>query len=406
MKNKKLLYNILMYTFIIVLVAFSTFLFCQVIFKQKDNTNEKANGEKISYNVRLFLNGANSVSTKVLSCTHNNKLGGCKVHLPKAYRVDGNVLGYSINPDSKSAEYLENTDLLVNHDMTLYVVSYQKNTVYIDDTNLDYLGEKVLSCNVYNTEKKCKVKLPSFNKEGYENKGYSTSSSSLIGYIYPNDEYAIAHDMILYPIFNNSSRLKTIEVSKSLVVNNSVVEIEKSCDPIVANEYLGYLEDIKNNIPYLLFGNKISFIGDDTFDAIWGRQYVGMNYGPRKLRSLDIRCSTEIINDYYGTMVHELAHSWDYYYSTKFNNNITSQNDMINIYNKYLKMSDHPFRDYSYSSIYEFFADMVKYYYFKFIRPTAGYISLAYPEDIKLVLEKYICIAENNYNDNKCEHGG
>ena len=212
--------------------------------------------------------------------------------------------------------------------------------------------------------------------------------------------------MVLYPIFNNSSRLKTIEVSKSLVVNNSIVEIEKSCDPIVANEYLGYLEDIKNNIPYLLFGNKISFIGDDTFDAIWGRQYVGMNYGPRKLRSLDIRCSTEIINDYYGTMVHELAHSWDYYYSTKFNNNITSQNDMINIYNKYLKMSDHPFRDYSYSSIYEFFADMVKYYYFKFIRPTAGYISLAYPEDIKLVLEKYICIAENNYNDNKCEHGG
>ena len=89
-------------------------------------------------------------------------------------------------------------------------------------------------------------------------------------------------------------------------------------------------------------------------------------------------------------------------YITKYGN-ITSQSDIINLYNKYSKLSNRPFRDYSYSNQFELLADMMKYYYFKYLVPRNGYKDLNYPNDIKEVLEKYICISKNNYNDEKCK---
>ena len=98
-----------------------------------------------------------------------------------------------------------------------------------------------------------------------------------------------------------------------------------------------------------------------------------------------------------------MAHSWDFYYAMKLGNNISSQNDIINLYNKYKEKDNRPFRDYSYSNIYEFFADAVKYYYFKYKVPTAGFKNLDYPSDIKKALEKYICISKNDYDESKCK---
>ena len=83
-----------------------------------------------------------------------------------------------------------------------------------------------------------------------------------------------------------------------------------------------------------------------SFNTIWGSSYVGMNYGPKSLRSVDIRCSNSSYNDYYATMVHEMAHSWDFFYASKFGSNISSQNDVINLYEKYQKSKNKPFREY------------------------------------------------------------
>ena len=128
-----------------------------------------------------------------------------------------------------------------------------------------------------------------------------------------------------------------------------------------------------------------------------------MNYGPKSLRSVDVRCSPNSFNDYYATMVHEMAHSWDFYYGLKTGKNISSQNDIINLFSKYSKAKNRPFRDYSYSNIYEFVADMMRYYYFKYYVPTYGFKSSVYPSDIKKALEKYICISKNDYQEDKCK---
>lgn len=360
------------------------------------------NPDPNSYVVGIELNGSDRVESRRLICTKNDE-NQCIVHLPMAYRKDGKVMGYSTSPYSIEPEYSLDSDINLTNNMRLYVISFKINNLYIDDDDIDFIAKKNLSCVMYNNDKSCKVKLPVFNKIGYENKGYSSSIRSLTGFVYPNDYYELDEDKVLYPIYATSARHKTINVGKTLMLNDSFVEIEKGCSEDVYNDYLNYLNDIKESAPYLLFGNKISLIGDDAFNEIWGNMYVGMNFGPRKIRAIDIRCSNRIYNDYYATMVHELSHSWDYYYSTKSGTNITSESDVINLYNKYVKLDNRPFRDYSYSNVYEFFADAVKYYYFKYLKPTDEYSMLSFPSDIKNVIEKYICIANNDYKDGKCK---
>ena len=403
MENRKSIIDYLLYTLVAInIFSLLYFGYKKLSGKEVKILNEQNNAEVGSYSVKINLNGADKVDSKLIKCTIDDN-DSCSIHLPLAYRHDGKVMGYSTNSNSTTPDYLMDTDLVLNKNMELYFISYKINNLYIVKDDIDYLASDSTSCIMYNEESSCKAKIPVFNKIGYENKGYSTSKSSLTGFVYPGDSYELSKDAIIYPIYATSSRHKTINVSQTILVNNSFVEIESGCSKDIYPKYVGYLEDIKNMAPYLLFGNKISLIGDEAFNDIWGNNYVGMNYGPRKLRAIDVRCSNTIFNDYYATIVHELGHSWDYYYSTKSGSNITSNSDVINLFNKYSKLSNRPFREYSYSNIYEFFADAVKYYYFKYLKPVNEYSRLSFPSDIKKVLEKYICIANSDYDEGKCE---
>jgi len=395
MENK--IINYMCYTLILLIIVFLTLITYKAFFVQEE-VDQKA--EMISYNALFSLNGADYVEKKSLSCSVTKN--GCMITLPKATRNDGKVLGYGLSPNDKEPKYKAGETISLSGNIILYVISSSNNYVYIDDSNIDYIDSDTLECTYYNTESSCVVTLPFFNKIGYEVRGYSTSKNSLSGFIYPNENYRITKDVMLYPVYGLSNHLKEINVSKVLNYADSIIEIEESCSENVYKSYLSYLEGINTYAPFLMLGSKISFIGDDTFNYIWGNGYVGMNYGPKNLRSLDVRCSQTVYNDYYGTMVHEMSHSWDFYYATKTGSNITSQSDVINLFNKYKNISNKPFRDYSYSSIYEFQADMMKYYYFKYLYPKIGYKELDFPEDIKLVLEKYICISKNGYDTSNC----
>ncbi len=356
-----------------------------------------------SYHRIVFhLNGASSIENKVAKCKIG-KDNSCTISLPNATKDNGFVLGYSKDANSKEAEYNIGENVTLNQSIDLYVISFKINTLTINKRDVEYVEKDKVSCKTYNEERECAVIIPNFNKIGYENKGYSTSSDSLVGFTFPYDEYKISNDTVLYPIYSTSARHKSINVVRNFTYLDSFIEVETGCRENIYNNYLKYLDEIKKYTPYMLLGNKISFITDKTFDDIWGSNYVGMNYGPRNFRSVDIRCSSNSYNDYYATMVHEMAHSWDFFYASKFGDNISNQSDLINLYNKYKNAKNRPFREYSYSSIYEFMADMMRYYYFKYYVPRIGFSNLNYPNDIKKVLEKYICISKNNYDESKCK---
>lgn len=352
------------------------------------------------YKAVFHINGASSIDAKVIKCKIDNNT--CNIVLPNATKLDGIVLGYSDNKNAREAKYKMGDNLTLDRSIELYAISYKEIKLTIDKNDVDYLEKDELSCNIYNEEKECSVIIPNFNKVGYENKGYSTTKESLTGFKYPSEEYKISKDTILYPIYSTTSRKRSLKISKTFIYQDSFIEVEKGCSESVYKNYLKYLDGIKEHVPFLLLGNKIAFVTDKSFDSIWGNTYVGMNYGPKSLRSVDIRCSSNSYNDYYATMVHEMAHSWDFYYAIKLGDNISSQSDVINLYNKYKGRKDRPFRDYSYTSIYEFIADMMRYYYFKYNVPRSGFSNLDYPSDVKKVLEKYICISKNDYDESKC----
>lgn len=353
----------------------------------------------VHYTAYFNLNGADSIESKKILCAREEK--GCYITFPMAYRDDGVVLGYSDRRDDKEVKYQIGETISIENDTVFYVVSYATNTLVINGDNVDFIDNQSVSCNVYNRDDACEVILPLFNKDGYENRGYSSNENATTGFAFPNEKYKLSKNTTLYPIYGTISRGRNINISQSLNVNSSIVEIENGCSSEVYSNYLSYLNNIEKYAPYLLIGSKISFLKDSTFTSIWGSGYVGMNYGTKNLRSLDLRCSNDVFNDYYATMIHEMTHSWDFYYAKKIGTNISSESDIINLYNKYLENDNRPFRDYSYSSIYEFFADMMRYYYFKYI-DTSKNVSYNYPSDIKQVMEKYICIAQNNYDRKKC----
>ena len=394
-------------TFIIIVCVIAIFIFVGYTFSYENTNNNNNNStnnnfsDKVTYTATFNINGASYLAKNKISCEVQNGL--CLITLPIALRDDGDVLGYNTSSTETTAIYRINQQVNLTSDAVFYVISKKNLHLNIINDDIDYLSNNNSYCTIYNEEDFCKVSLPFYNKTGYEVRGYSTNKNSLTGIVYPGYEYKIKRDTTLYPIYNNLTRGQVINVNKTTTIGNTIFDIENGCPYNVYNDYLEYFKKINNKAPYLMIGSKVSFLTDNTFDKIWGDKYVGMNYGPKDLRLFDVRCSNDIFNNYYATIVHELAHTWDFYYGSLIDKDISEQSDVINLFNQYKNINNRPFRDYSYTDIREFFADMVRYYYLKYIDPTIGYRNLSYPSDIKNVLEKYICIANNGYDDTKCK---
>lgn len=391
--NKIYLYIYSSLFFIIVLLVSLTF------FDKVAKANEIKYANKITYNAYFNENGAILDEGKSSCVLTNNN---CLITFPKATRSDGVVIGYSLDKDSKEAMYQVGDTVNINKNTVFYVISYQELSLNIIEDKIDYLEEYDNKCIIYNEEKSCNIRMPYFNKIGYEVRGYSLNKDSLTGIVYPNNIYKLTKNTTLYPIYNLLTRGVKIDANKNYRINNVIFDIENGCDENIYNNYLYYFNRISERAKYLFVGSKITFLNDDTFNNIWGNEFVGMNYGPNGLRLIDVRCSNTFANNYYATIVHELAHSWDLYYGNFTGKDISEQSDIINLFNKYKNVSNRPFREYSYSDVREFVADMVRYHYLKYVEPTYEYKGLIYPEDIKKVLERYICITNNNYESNSC----
>ena len=99
--------------------------------------------------------------------------------------------------------------------------------------------------------------------------------------------------------------------------------------------------------------------------------------------------------------VHDLTHSWDSYFKAAYGTALSDTSDFKNLYNKYANASKRPLRDYAYTNMSEFVADVYAWYYFLYIDtnnpPTVIKNNTYYPSDMKKVMEKYIKIAKNGY---------
>jgi len=399
MKSRSL-FDLTLYIILIVIILVTIYFSYAFLIKFNVNIDEKEhNGDNIFYTAIFQKNGADSIGKSSLNCELINDK--CEIILPTIEKDNGIVLGWNIE-DTNYAKYQVGDKVELKDNQIFYAITYYENKLIINDSSLDYIENKEVSCKVYNNEKNCSVTIPSYNKIGYENRGYSIRKDSLTGTIFPNQTYKLKKDVILYPVYNTLTRGEVINVAKVISKYDFIIEIEDGCNSNVYNGYLNYIDKIYQKARYLLIGSKITFLNQKTFDSLWTSSYVGMNYGPNSLRLFDVKCPSELNINYYPTIVHELAHTWDFYYKNYFSKNISDENDFVNLYSKYKNLNNRPFREYSYSNIREFFADSVRYYYFKYIDPLYEYYVLDYPIDIKKAVEKYICIANNDYHNYDC----
>ena len=357
------------------------------------NFNYSSSSVTITYK----RNGATSIEKVSDKASFNNE-----VTLPSITRVGGYVLGWSIDENSETATYKVGEKIKIDENITLYAITYKVNSLSIYADEVDYVSEKNVTCKAFNQETSCTVHVPIFNKIGYENRGYSIYPGGITGTIYPNSDYSIKNNITIYPIFNLNTRKKVIQVKNTINKYNINIDVEYGCSDSSINRYLGYIDGIYKYSNYILIGSKISFLSESSFNTLWGQQYLGMNYGPSSLRMFDIKCTDNTRSDLYLTMVHELSHTWDFYYSNYYNIPISDEPDVMNLFTKYSNYTNKPFRTYSYSNNREFFADMMRYYYFKYLDVKDEFVNLNYPSDIKEIMEKYICIATNNYDKTKC----
>lgn len=382
-----------------ILMITGIFLLSKELFFNSESNNPDTSGHKI-FSCKLIDNGAD-IEERNVTCNTDEEF--CYVTLPNGTRKDGTFIGYGLKEEDKTPLYKPGDQVKLTGDMSLYGISYKVLNVNIDTSNITEITEKTITCNSYNEDKGCDVKLPNFNKKGYVTKGYSPNRDSLTGIYYPYVTLRINKDMTLYPIIATAPRKGSYSIKETITIGNSYIDIENGCNSSVYATFNNYLSKLFKNAPFLNTGGKITYMSENSFLNTWGSNYVGMNYGAVGLRNFDVRCSSSIANNFYATIAHELTHTWDFYYKNYNGNYISEQSDIQNLFNKYKNMNNRPFRDYSYTRIEEFFADMFRYYYLKFIDPIYEYSSRDYPSDIKQVLEKYICIANNNYDEKKCK---
>ena len=373
----------------------------------------------ISYTVTFYLNGASAIDESEMKCKSNIK-GECFLTLPVAKRYDGEVLGYAYHAYSTVSEFSVGEEIEIFDDTELYVVSTKKNMLEIDTSDIDELSvsKSDLFCTTYNLENKCSVKVPLFNKLEFENVGYSETKDSNNVTVKPGDNYPAGKT--LYPVYDKfptSFNVKYV-TKRSYPLDNAYVDVEKTCPDNVDKLYEEYMYRIQKYWPFYFHNQKIVYFGEKSFVAlndVDGEGVGGITYisGNRKdMESSLIKCVAPSIDTYdsYLVIVHELSHSFDMLYSSYFNVRASGEQDILDLYKKYVNQkSGRPLSNYAFSgSTSEFFAELMTFYYlnvvdteYKLIQGKNFYRGNFY-DDLKQVAAKYECIGKNNFDKSKC----
>ena len=196
---------------------------------------------------------------------------------------------------------------------------------------------------------------------------------------------------------------------ESLLVKNGIKEnityngikfiVEKGCGDSVIDSQKAILY----KLPAYVLKTKQVYLS--TYNSFFSQfptaasNTTGMAAG---IRYLALRCDVF----YKSTLVHEMAHSWDFNYGNVVQKgNISQQGDLLTVYKKYLNIYNndgaYPLRTYAYVNVsspgVEFLAEAYTVYFYKYLYASSGvpsnYTSV-YPADLKTIIDKYISATE------------
>lgn len=365
---------------------------------------------KMVCNINFNSNGADKISSKFETCSYYNSSTKCDITTPSITRDGWNVLGWGTTSNATKVTLQSENLQYVSKSGTYYAVTYKTVRANFHKYSAESLAGCTntsddgcyQTCSIYNTNNSCYVKAPYIRSTGNEVQLFAPvkNTNSLSGYV-PGLNISIRSDIDLYAIVKNYYRKSTFPIIKTNVYGSVPIETTSGCNSSVYNKYYSFYDRFYKIAPYVFTAGKVTIASSNNYNDTWPSS-AGMTYGSVVgYRNVDVLCTTNF-NDYYiKTLVHEMVHAWDSYYKARYGVYLSSQSDVVSLYNKYKNASRQPLRDYSYSKIQEFVADMYSWYYFIYLdkqsMPDVVKNNTYYPSDMKKVMEKYIKIAKNGY---------
>lgn len=336
--------------------------------------------------ITLTINGNGaSVSSGSSSCNIYNTAKTCNVAAPTVTRSGWTILGFSTNKNATTGS----TAKTLSAGKTYYAITKKNITVTFDSKGAETIEYKSKSCTIYNSQTKCKIRIPILNKKGYSSYGYDVlGNETQWSRYHMNETYEFSSNQTLVANYlEKTSHYKNISVYKQFTLGNVLIEIDNSCSNKA--RFVSDLNTLYSKMPKLFSGKGKLMILNDALYVKASNGTVGITTGYDYYPAVNIKCSTS-----YVTIVHELTHKYDKEYNIKNGSFIANQSDVASLYNKYYssyKANKTPFRDYTYSTKYEFLSDITAYYYAKFIIKDSGYSSYSYPnsDEALKIFKKY-----------------
>lgn len=335
--------------------------------------------------IATFKGNGASVSSSSLSCNIYNTAKTCNVAAPTITRSGWTILGFSTNKNATTGS----TAKTLSAGKTYYAITKKNIKVTFDSKGAETIEYKSKSCTIYNSQTKCKIRIPILNKKGYSSYGYDVLGNETEWPRYHmNETYEFSSNQTLVANYlEKTSHYKNISVYKQFTLGNVLIEIDNSCSNKA--RFVSDLNTLYSKMPKLFSGKGKLMVLNDTLYVKSSKDTVGVTTGYDYYPAVNIKCSTS-----YVTIVHELTHKYDKEYNIKNGSFIANQSDVASLYNKYYssyKANKTPFRDYTYSTKYEFLSDITAYYYAKFIIKDSGYSSYSYPnsDEALKIFKKY-----------------
>ena len=401
------------------------------------NTDRKVSESKTYYSiirsknplrVSFDVQDANAAATSSIEeiCYLYNNENSCKIIVPtlKA-KTNAEVYGWSIAKNSKTGALKGGETLTITTNREYYaitklkiIVTFDKNTSFnkntVEKSNNQYKIEKVnigaenLSfietyCYSYNGNG-CKVtKVPIIYSKGNEIRGFAETSDGGPINVY---QKTFKSNTTLYARVFNNTRRDTLSTYYYGTLGNMPIEMETSLSEQSRNIYWNYIKQLYSDMPELFDADgKMTLLTQGTYSIVVEGSSAGITGGHVPNVLINIPTNVVLDTEREATIVHELAHALGDKYGRRTNHYPETDNEMINLFNKYKTYSIKPLRDYAYVHINEFYAEMFRFAYEeKYHRgtgigsPTNEYTYRTTPEIMKIV-DRYICVARNNYNE-------
>lgn len=381
------------------------------------------------YTAKFIIQDKNAVETNTneLKCYIYNNEDRCTVKAPTlTEKTNGTAIGWSADDEARTAKIKSGSEITLTRNTVYYsisklkvVITFDKNTTYNNNTvregqtgynysKSNIAAEKLsfyeTSCYSYNGEG-CKItKLPVIYSTGNELRGFATAKDKGTTNVY---NLNFKDDTTLYArVYNNENR-GTFDTYTYDRLGNVAIEMDKNLSQESRRAYLNYLNQLYKDMPELFYMNgKLTLLAKPTYAQSVKGSSNGITGGNVPNILINIPTTTVLDKNREATIVHELGHAFGDNYGRRTGEYPENNKELINLYNKYSNYSTKPLREYSYSHINEFFADIFRFSYEeKFHRGTdIGTATNGYTykttEEIKNLFNKYVCIARNDYNTN------